>query len=165
MRDILPYDIMFVNQDPQCLRSQALVMIETPKDLGRTANLEKSIRTPTNSCHYLEYLGIVWNQGLDLKWFALVEAIPVLDCKVDFLLKPHLRGLGDGLDGIKANVWMMARKCQVHKSVLPSIYCQLLNQLTIRGQFLLQIQWWLSALHQNLLFSSDTAGVRNNRCL
>lgn len=58
-------DFLLMNTNPQILENQTQRVLETLTKLGWCVNMEKSIM---NSTQVIEYLGVIWNTQLNLKY-------------------------------------------------------------------------------------------------
>uniref|UniRef100_A0A8D8SPA0 Enzymatic polyprotein n=1 Tax=Cacopsylla melanoneura TaxID=428564 RepID=A0A8D8SPA0_9HEMI len=144
-------DFLLANQNPDCLRSQALMTVRILQNLGWTVNLAKSVLTPALSC---QYLGIVWNPTSDFKslppgkqsviyrYLLVILQSRLWSWKISKVILGYLSFAAFVVPLGKLHY----RQIQWASRHLPRH--QPLRQSVIPNRALSQIQWWLGALHR-----------------
>lgn len=145
-------DFLFVSQDPECLRTQALVAVETLQNLGWTVNLEKSILTPTLSC---QYLGIVWDPSRDVKYLPphkqavihrYLQAV-LQSGQWSWRIAKVIMGYLSFAAFVIPSGKLHYRRIQWGSRRLPKLHP--LRPSMIPDQVVSEIQWWLLALNRS----------------
>uniref|UniRef100_A0A8D8Z130 Enzymatic polyprotein n=1 Tax=Cacopsylla melanoneura TaxID=428564 RepID=A0A8D8Z130_9HEMI len=144
-------DFLLANQNPDRLRSQALMTVRILQNLGWTVNLAKSVLTPALSC---QYLGIVWNPTSDFKslppgkqsviyrYLLVILQSRLWSWKISKVILGYLSFAAFVVPLGKLHY----RQIQWASRHLPRH--QPLKQSVIPNRALSQIQWWLGALHR-----------------
>uniref|UniRef100_A0A8D8QUR0 Enzymatic polyprotein n=1 Tax=Cacopsylla melanoneura TaxID=428564 RepID=A0A8D8QUR0_9HEMI len=144
-------DFLLASQDPQLLLSQTNSAIDILQSLGWIINFKKSQLTPIQ---VLQFLGIMWNPSLDVKYLPQGKRNLIQE----YLVKVVTSGLWSWKIAMKIIGFLSFaafvipfgrihyRRIQWGCRHLPR--SQPLKLFSIPEVTLVQIQWWLPALHR-----------------
>lgn len=145
-------DFLIMHSDPYVLEQQTQEILHCLQDLGWCINLEKSVLTPTR---VMEYLGIVWNTDLNLKYLPNLKTSKISSIIKDTLGKGHwtwqvakviLGHLNFAMFTVPLGR-LHSRQIQIHANTLPERERN--KRFHLPKSVTCELRWWLNHEEQS----------------